>query len=146
MIGLECDKVANGSLINQQVKSYHLDEPQGNDHILLLDHLIPITDKRAQSIVLFTSPQSLQKASIWFPLFKVLSNKKVFLLSVIDEAHIIHLQGLSFQPEFQIGITNFSQFKNLFTYIPLLVISATLRSINQGGITCLTGVPPTHLC
>jgi superfamily II DNA helicase RecQ len=91
LIKLGCDQVAKGFLINQLLEAYHLDEHQGNDHILLSDRLLSITDKQAQSIILFTSPQSLQKSSIWFPLFEVLSNTKLCSLFVIDEAHSICL-------------------------------------------------------
>jgi superfamily II DNA helicase RecQ len=63
-----------------------------------------------------------------------LSNKRLFLLFVIGEAHSICLQGHFFRPEFQTGITDFPQFENLSTDIPLLVISATLRSIDQQEI------------
>jgi superfamily II DNA helicase RecQ len=47
LIGLGCDQVAKDFLINERVKAYHLDEHRGNDHILLRDRLLSITDKRA---------------------------------------------------------------------------------------------------
>ena len=108
LLVLGCDQVAKGFKREHRVKTYHLDEHRGHDFIALRDRLLRLKHKRSQSIILFASPQSLQKNSLWHPVFQKLSSRNLFTLFVLDEAHCVERNGRSFRPEFYTGIKDFS--------------------------------------
>jgi superfamily II DNA helicase RecQ len=97
LLGLGCDQVAKAQRrLHHKVEAYHLDENRGDDQVALQQRLLTITHLRAQSIILYASPQSLKEGSSWSPLLKCLSGRKLFTLLVCDEAHTVPLHGRSF--------------------------------------------------
>jgi superfamily II DNA helicase RecQ len=145
LLGLGCDQVAKAFCLEQRVEAYHLDEHQGPDYITLRDCLLKIKKKRSQSIILFTSPQALKKHSLWHPVFKALFSRQLFSLMVIDKAHYVEHQGLSFRPEFKDGLQEFSNIANSFQDISIVAMSATFCANDQLALSNLSQVTPTHL-
>jgi superfamily II DNA helicase RecQ len=101
LLGLGCDQVTKAHHHHFKVKAYHLDENRGEDQLAIQRRLLSITLRHPQSIVLFTSPQSLKEASSWSPLLLKLAGRKLFTLLVCNEAHdTVPLHGRSFHREF----------------------------------------------
>jgi superfamily II DNA helicase RecQ len=60
LLSLGCDQVAKAQRPLFKVESYHLDKNCGEDHLAVQWHLLSITDRRSQPIIIFASPQSLK--------------------------------------------------------------------------------------
>jgi superfamily II DNA helicase RecQ len=132
LLGLGCDQVAKAQRRRHKVKVYHLEENRDDDQVAIQTRLLSITQRLSQSIILFTSPQSLKEGSLWAPLLKCLAKQKLFTLLVCDEAHTVPLHGRSFWREFiemRKGVL-----KSVFHYNPslcVLAMSASFRSEEQ---------------
>jgi superfamily II DNA helicase RecQ len=96
LLGLGCDQVAKAHHRRYKVEAYHLDKNRGDNQVAIQKRLLSITQLHAQSIILFTLPQSLKEGSSWAPLLKRLSKRQLFTLLVFDEAHTVPLHGCSF--------------------------------------------------
>jgi superfamily II DNA helicase RecQ len=66
LLGLGSDQQEKCNLSSKAVESYHLDEFQGSHAQLLMRHLRLYTWKEKTTIILFVSPQQMQKNSIWY--------------------------------------------------------------------------------
>jgi superfamily II DNA helicase RecQ len=146
LLGLGCDQVAKAHRRRYKVEAYHLDENRGNDQVAIQTRLLSITQVHAQSIILFTSPQSLKEGSSWAPLLKRLSKRQLFTLLVFDEAHTIPLHGRSFRREFiemRKGVL-----KYVFRCHPnlrVLAMSASFRLEDQTKFSSIMSVKPTQV-
>jgi hypothetical protein len=146
LLGLGCDQVAKAQRRRHKVEAYHLDENRGDDQVAIQTRLLSITQRRSQSIILFTSPQSLKEGSSWAPLLKCLAKRNLFSLLVCDEAHTVPLHGRSFWREFiemRKGVL-----KSVFHYNPSLCVLAMLASFcseEQNKFSSIMSVTPTHV-
>jgi superfamily II DNA helicase RecQ len=146
LLGLGCDQVAKAQRLRYKVESYHLDENRGEDHLAIQRRLLTINVRKAQSIVLFASPQSLKEGSSWAPLLVKLAERKLFTLLVVDEAHTVPLHGRSFRREFiemRKGVL-----KHVFQSNPtlrVLAMSASFRQDEQAKFASIMSVEPTAI-
>jgi superfamily II DNA helicase RecQ len=146
LLGLGCDQVAKAHRRRYKVEAYHLDENRGNDQVAIQTRLLSITQVHAQSIILFTSPQSLKEGSSWAPLLKCWWKRQLFTLLVFDEAHTIPLHGRSFRREFiemRKGVL-----KYVFRCHPnlrVLAMSASFRLEDQTKFSSIMSVKPTQV-
>jgi superfamily II DNA helicase RecQ len=145
LLGLGCDQVAKAQRHRYKVEAFHLDENRGEDQLAIQRRLLAITHLKAQSIILFASPQSLRHGSSWAPLLNILAKRKLFTLLVCDEAHTVPLQGRSFRREFvdmRKGVL-----KQVFQsnpYLRVLAMSASFRLDEQHKFSSIMRIKPTH--
>jgi hypothetical protein len=95
LLGLGCDQVAKAQHHRYKVKAYHLDKNRGNIQMAIQTCLQSITQQCSQSIILFTSPQSLKRGLSWAPLLKCLAKRKLFTLLVCNEVSSLRCGILS---------------------------------------------------
>jgi superfamily II DNA helicase RecQ len=146
LLGLGCDQVSKAQRPAFKVEAYHLDENRGEDQLAIQRRLLSITYRRAQSIILFASPQSLREGSSWAPLLQKLAERKLFTLLVCDEAHTIPLHGRSFRKEFiemRKGVLKSVFLSN--PSLPVLAMSASFRLDEQSKFASIMSVTPTHI-
>ena len=105
LLGLGSDQVSKANNQEQNVEAYHLDELRGQDFHTLCERLMIVPHQRItdQTIILYTSPQSLAKTSPWFPTIECLVRHGCISSFTGDEAHEIVRVGrpTGFRPVFQ---------------------------------------------
>jgi superfamily II DNA helicase RecQ len=146
LLGLGCDQVSKAQRRRHKVEAFHLDENRGEDQLAIQRRLLSITQRHAQTIILFASPQSLKEGSSWAPLLKCLSQRQLFTLLVCDEAHTVPLQGRSFRREFiemRKGVLKY--IFNLHPSLRVLAMSASFRIEEQSQFSAIMSVKSTHV-
>jgi superfamily II DNA helicase RecQ len=131
----------------EQLLTYHLDDLEvgSSDHTALVCALEQFKPEDEKTIILFTSPQTLQSEK-WLPLLKALIKPKILRMVCIDEVHLFVSHGLFFRSEFFQLKTNF--FDHLATSnIPVLFMTATATKIMLEHLEHLTGfgIDPRNL-
>ena len=158
LLGLGSDQVKKASRVEKGIHSYHVNEHRGRDGTLLREWLINMTNDECKSTttILFMSPQSLSYhvnpatnidvPSPWLTYIRKLGLKNRISLMCIDEAHSIEQQGRYFRKDFQEAVKNLQTIHNqLATKCPRLVMSATLRKIDQQTISTLLCTKPDFI-
>mmetsp|Transcript_11434 Transcript_11434/g.25104 ORF Transcript_11434/g.25104 Transcript_11434/m.25104 type:complete len:717 (-) Transcript_11434:43-2193(-) len=158
LLGLGSDQVKKAAREEKGIAAYHVDEHRGADGKLLREMLLNMSMEESQSTtkILFMSPQSLtyhlnettgqMVPSPWLTTIRKLAAKDQISLMCIDEAHSIEQQGRYFRPDFQEAVKNLQLIhNNLKTKCPRLVMSATLRKIDQTTISKLFGGAPDFI-
>jgi superfamily II DNA helicase RecQ len=139
----QCTKLSSmippGMKHNEQLRTYHLDDivPDSNEFKGLVCALKQFKSDDEKTIILFTSPQTLQSET-WLPLIKALIKPKILRMVCIDEVHLFVSHGLFFRQEF------FELKRNFFDHlavmnIPVLFMTATATKTMLEHLKHLTG-------
>jgi superfamily II DNA helicase RecQ len=125
--------------------AFHLDEMKSpQEQQRLADRLLLLPDDTTKTILLFSSPQFLQKSPILLPALKQLVTNKLLRLLAIDEIHLFVHFGLSFRSEFAWLKDNLFHHvlapTPLSTRIPVLLMTATCTRRIQRDMEALTGL------
>ena len=137
LIGLGSDQVSKAENEENRIEAYHIDEHRYDDLTLLRNRLdgMTIDDVENTTILLFCSPQSMQKSSRWYPMLKQLKNNGFISFVCIDEAHCVAINGRSFRPEFNDAMDFISSVLKSNEHIPMLAMSATFKECDQDVIS-----------
>jgi hypothetical protein len=132
------------------IESYHLDEYRNDHAIILRAHLNNYTRKEKTSIILFVSPQALDKRSTWYPVLSSLASRGCISAVCIDEAHATVHNYESFRPEFKTAIDSINLLLSIARknapakiFVPILAMSATFTIADQQSFNQLIGRFPT---
>ena len=101
LLGLGSDQQEKCSKSSDAVEAYHLDEFRGSHAKLLIRHLRLYTREEKTTIILFVSPQQMQRNSNWYAVLRDLATRGCISAVCIDEVHSSVQNYESFRPEFK---------------------------------------------
>ncbi|KAL3759766.1 hypothetical protein ACHAWU_007510 [Discostella pseudostelligera] len=149
LLGLGADQVNKYNNRYCGFEAYHVDEFRDTYAKGLLERLDRYTYSEFSSILLYVSPSSLRKDSIWYSKFQQLAKRGAISAFCIDECHSVVQNYDSFRPEFKDailsinGLISISKSHHPSRHIPILVMSATFRIPDQLVFNKLIGRFPT---
>ena len=152
LLGLGSDQQEKcSSKSSDAVEAYHLDEYRGSHAKLLIRHLRLYTREEKTTIILFVSPQQMQRNSNWYAVLRDLALRGCISAVCIDEVHSSVQNYESFRPEFKSAMDFLNQLvtisRNSTTrshfYVRILAMSATFTISDQDAFNKLIRRQPT---
>ncbi len=149
--GLGSDQKEKCDATSGAVESYHLDKFCGSHANLLMSHLRKYTHDEKSTIILFVSPQQIEKNSMWYAVLHDLASRGGLSAFCIDEVHSTVQNDESFRPEFRRAIDAVhaivSVARNSLSatrcFVPILAMLATFTMSDQNSFNNLIRRQPT---
>ena len=149
LLGLGSDQADKCNVDSVAIEAYHIDEFRGSHADLLRTHLRKYTRDEKTAIILFLSPQQMDKNSMWYSVLMDLATRGCISAFVIDEVHATVQNYESFRPEFKTAmqtantIVKAARKSDGNYYVPILAMSATFTIADQQSFNNLIQRQPT---
>ena len=151
LLGLGSDQQEKCSKSSGAVEAYHLDKFRGSHAKLLIHHLCLYTCEEKTTIILFVSPQQMQRNSNWYAVLRDLASRGCISAVWIDEVHSSVQNYESFRPEFKSAMDFLHQLVTISRksitrshfYVPILAMLATFTMSDQYAFIKLICRQPT---